>query len=48
MNGKTSEFSETSIGYMHGKYKVEEINRKSDLSSASVGIVIYYVLVENV
>lgn len=46
VNGKTSEFVETSISYMHGKYTLEEVNRKLDLPSSSVGTVIYYVLVE--
>lgn len=47
MNGKTSEFLETFISYMHGKCILEGVNRRSDLSSSSVGMVIYYVLVEN-
>lgn len=46
MNGKTSEFLETSISYMHRKYILGEVNRKLNLSSPSVGMVIYYVLVE--
>lgn len=41
MNSKIPEFLEISTGYMHGQYKVEEANRKSDLFSASVGMVIY-------
>lgn len=32
---------------MRGQYKVEEANTKSDLSSASIGMLVYFVLVEN-
>lgn len=47
MNGKNPGVLGISIGYVHGKYKMEEANGKSNLSSASVGMVIYFFLVEN-
>jgi len=47
VNGKTPEFLEISIDYMHEQYKVEKANRKCHPSSASVVMVIYFALEEN-